>query len=86
MPDPTTSSGEHSTEDQPRAVRDPAGAPSVLFELIKEPKDNTDWAPWSGFGRFALSGVETFRMQFRTETGGNAAQIRRARMEVWRVS
>ena len=67
-------------------AQDPAGTNNVLFELVKEPKDSTDWMPWSGFRILNLTGVQTFRIRFRTETGGNAAQMRNVSMALSRWS
>jgi hypothetical protein len=60
---------------------------TTLAEVNNEIGDNTNYLPGSGFIYAALTaGVHTIDMDYRNETAGNTAYIRRARIELWKVS
>lgn len=58
---------------------------TVLATFIFEPEDNDDRWPGGGFVYQSLSGVNTIDMDWRQQ-GGGTAFIRRARLEIWRVT
>jgi hypothetical protein len=54
---------------------------------LKEPRDSTDWFPVSGMAYQTLSAAtHTIDIDFRSEDAGVTTSIRRARLEIWRVS
>jgi hypothetical protein len=61
---------------------------TTLAEVNNEIGDNANYLPGAGFGYVTLtSGVHTIDMDYRVEGGpGTTAYIRRARIELWKVS
>jgi len=58
----------------------------TIAEVENEPKDINDVIPVSGYGYAAdISGVQNIDIDYREQRGGTA-YIRRARLEIWRVS
>lgn len=51
------------------------------------PWDDTEWHAGSGFFYLdAISGAKTIKIEYKTESGTKDAYIRRARLEIWRIS
>lgn len=63
-------------------------ADSTDLALINiEPQDGNSWFPWSGFiYRTGLSGNYGVDLDYCSESSDGTAYIRRARLEIWRVS
>lgn len=58
-----------------------------LCEVNNEIGDNTNYLAGPGFAHVTLTaGVHTVDMDYRNETASNTAYIRRARIELWKVS
>jgi hypothetical protein len=58
-----------------------------LCEVNNEIGDNTNYLSGAGFAHVTLTaGVHTIDMDYRNETATNTAYIRRARLELWKVS
>ena len=58
---------------------------NVISEANDEQEDNRGWQVSSGFKYETLSGINTLDI-FYAELSGGTASIRRARLELWRVS
>ncbi len=60
---------------------------TIIAESQVEAKDIKDWQPRNGFYYGTLSGVNNIYMDYSTGYTSNCtASIRRARLEIWRVS
>lgn len=59
---------------------------TVLSLTTEEFQDAVNWVGIGGFVYQSLSGVNTIDMDHRTTNGGTGVDIRRARLEIWRVS
>lgn len=51
-----------------------------------EPKDANNWEAYSGHYYDTISGVQTIDLNYSREGGSATASIRRARIEIWRIS
>ena len=58
----------------------------VLGNGRHEPKDSNNWIECSGFRTETISGIQTIQLQFKRSGGNATAKVRRARLEIWRIS
>lgn len=61
-------------------------ATTDLGSRIQEAQDVRDWYNFSGFVYLSLSGINTFNMDYRSNPAASNMSIRRARIELWRVT
>ena len=59
---------------------------TTIGESMVENEDSRDWQPRSGFYHGTLSGVNNIYIEFAGAYVSCTANIRRARLEIWRVS
>lgn len=59
---------------------------TVLGTGRVEPKDTNNWEAYSGHYYDTISGVQTIDLNYSREGGNATASIRRARIEIWRIS
>lgn len=57
-----------------------------IGEIVIEPKDTSNWYPYSGFKEMTISGDHNFYIDFRSSARNATAGIRRVRMILWRIS
>lgn len=61
---------------------------TTIMEHQQEPKDegSNQWYPASGFGYVTQSGILNIDLDYCSDDWGDTSAIRRARLEIWRVS
>jgi hypothetical protein len=59
---------------------------TILAESEIEPQDDDNWYGQGGFCYRSISGIHNFYIKYRTDNSYECAGIRKARLELWRVS
>lgn len=77
--------GAQSTTSDRFQMRVQIDDSDTLGQTMEETADTDDWMPHGGYAYRNLSGSISIDMDWREQAGGTAS-IRRARLEIWRVS
>lgn len=58
----------------------------TIHEVLTEMKDSGNWFAFGGFFNMPLSGVQNIDLDYATSNWYQTVSIRRARLEIWRIS